>query len=104
MEHEVRHQAGHPVERRGVLRWINNLIAGMRSGDPRQVNSAARAVALGEQAEQRALLEMAARFYKRALQIDPSFTPAIVGLGRVQFRRPLQPFMDEVRRRLTADV
>jgi hypothetical protein len=57
MEHEVRHQAGHPVERRDVLRWTNNLIAGMRSGDPRQVNSAARAVALGEQAEQRALLD-----------------------------------------------
>ena len=104
MEHEVRHQAGHAVERHGVLRWVNNLIADMRFGDPRQVDSAARAVALGEQAEQRALPEMATRFYKRALEIDPSFTPAIVGLGRVQFRRPLQPFMDEVRRRLTADV
>lgn len=62
------------------------------------------AIALGKAAEEFGSPRTAARFYRRALELDPSCTKAITGLGRAQFRKPSQPFMDELRRRFTEDV
>lgn len=87
-----------------VMAWATRTIGQIRFGVPADTDAAERAVEIGSRAEVAGYKWTAIAFYRRALEIDRSCTPAIAGLGRVQFERPGQPFMDELRRRFAADV
>lgn len=87
-----------------MWQWLNEQTTRVWLGDPRRVDAAEQAAALGGWAEKRGAPEIAGRFYRRALGIDAANVAARAGLGRVRFRQPAQPFMDEIRRRAPADV
>jgi organic radical activating enzyme len=48
--------------------------------------------------------DQAISHYKASLRIDPSHVEAIAGLGRLRFREPDRPFMNEINRRAPVDV
>jgi len=93
-----------PSLRQDAIAWATRAIGQFRFGSPADVATPEQAVDLGTRAETAGYKWTAIAFFRRALTIDASCTEAITGLGRLQFEKPAQPFMDELRRRFAADI
>lgn len=89
---------------KSTLNWARRAMGQIRFGAPVQARTAALAAQLGERAEIAGYHWTAAAFYRQALKLDPAHTAAIAGLGRVQFKRPEQLFIEELKRRFAASV